>query len=719
MTDLSNGFENRIFDLLFRPSQAVTRPSAIYVALFTAVTDAEAGTGTEVTGGGYARVEATNAFGAPTDGAGSNTAVITFPVPTANWGTVTHFCVMDAPTGGNAITAIKTLTASRTINNGDAAPSFAIGDLQINFPDAGGAGMTLAAQVQRLRGTNGAGIAHIMVPVAPGVIPTTAALDSVVVTINGVEQAVQLEARGQHPDGSYLVVAGRVAIPSVSAGTPITAEVTLGGTPSVARTTVGGQYAYARNSADPRQAGYPEVILVPTSPTYLAATRLTSPFALQPRASVEALGGKYLKAWNLFEDHSAWWWSTNAGSGPHGTAPAAANPMSWEACNTNNAAFPSFGDLTSAASDFQNWRVASSFVGSSTYPGNAYDLGKIHIEAWLQSGDTTFLMRGLSFIAHYAVEYIAFQSTGVNGFQAFPNGCGTYTMLTGDPAGVDALERIADRFYRSVPNYFNGPPFSGGIRGVGYAADNADANGVERGQDPRESTRILQTALAAHRARSTTTYNGTTRFAIDYVARATQVKDRLLLAPGDGVMHRSDGSWRNARCTDAASPAMALNAFMGAMLCMELATYYEQIDADPAIVTAVQGYWDFAYGTLWGIWDYTFDNVTYFTASVKSIRQTFSNGCAVLNTPHANLGDASPFTLIYTGMGGWLYARTGNATYKTQVEDVFVEGVGTGTTRGTGPTIGETGGGALASRKTFGESWHTLWPFFTFRLGSV
>ena len=129
MSDLSNTFEPRVYDWLFRPGQAVTRPTGIWVALFTAVTNAEAGTGTEVTGGSYARVDVTSLFGASVDGAGSNSGVVTFPAPTANWGTVTHFGIVDASTGGNAVSALKPLSASRVINNGDAAPSFAIGAL--------------------------------------------------------------------------------------------------------------------------------------------------------------------------------------------------------------------------------------------------------------------------------------------------------------------------------------------------------------------------------------------------------------------------------------------------------------------------------------------------------------------------------------------------------------------------------------------------------------
>jgi hypothetical protein len=131
VSDLSNGFETRIYDWLFRPGQAVTRPSAIWCALFTAVSDAEAGTGTEVTGGSYVRVDVTSLFGASTNGAGSNSGAITFATPTAGWGTVTHYGIFDASSGGNAVSALKPLTTPRVINNGDVAPSFAPGALTI------------------------------------------------------------------------------------------------------------------------------------------------------------------------------------------------------------------------------------------------------------------------------------------------------------------------------------------------------------------------------------------------------------------------------------------------------------------------------------------------------------------------------------------------------------------------------------------------------------
>ncbi len=107
----------------------------VHFALFT--TDpTDTGTGTEVSGGAYARVSvpaAAGSFSAPAaDGSGgrswSNAVAITWPTPTANWGTVTHFGVFSAATGGNLLRH-GLITTSRNIVSGDQAPTFAIGSL--------------------------------------------------------------------------------------------------------------------------------------------------------------------------------------------------------------------------------------------------------------------------------------------------------------------------------------------------------------------------------------------------------------------------------------------------------------------------------------------------------------------------------------------------------------------------------------------------------------
>ena len=105
--------ENKLLDHVLR-NTAYTSPTTVYVALFTAA-PGEAGGGTEVSGGGYARQAVT--FGAPSAGSTSNSADITFPTATANWGTITHFAIFDASTGGNML-YYGQLTSSVTVNSG-------------------------------------------------------------------------------------------------------------------------------------------------------------------------------------------------------------------------------------------------------------------------------------------------------------------------------------------------------------------------------------------------------------------------------------------------------------------------------------------------------------------------------------------------------------------------------------------------------------------------
>lgn len=150
MAAMTDFLENKIIDWLMR-AQAIgitgatagagSGPATLYVALYTA-TPTDSTAGTEVTGGSYARVAVTSALAnwAGTQSAGSTTAstgtggttsnngAVTFPAPTAPWGNVTGFGILDSLTAGNLL-IYAALTTPKTINSGDAAPSFAAGSL--------------------------------------------------------------------------------------------------------------------------------------------------------------------------------------------------------------------------------------------------------------------------------------------------------------------------------------------------------------------------------------------------------------------------------------------------------------------------------------------------------------------------------------------------------------------------------------------------------------
>jgi hypothetical protein len=127
MAEFSNYLENALINATLR-NTAYTSPSVVYIALYTS-DPTDANTGTQVSGGSYARQSAT--FGAPSNGTSTNSAAIEFPQATASWGTVTHIGILDALTSGNLLyhTALDT---SKTIDTGDIF-KIAVGSLSVNL----------------------------------------------------------------------------------------------------------------------------------------------------------------------------------------------------------------------------------------------------------------------------------------------------------------------------------------------------------------------------------------------------------------------------------------------------------------------------------------------------------------------------------------------------------------------------------------------------------
>jgi hypothetical protein len=132
-TAMSDYLEGQIRAHIFRTA-SFTKPTGLTVHLYTAA-PGETGGGTEVTGGSYASVsrdplDANWTAASATDGLTDNAAAITFPAPTANWGQVTHFAIKDQSAN---FLIYGALTTPKTVNNGDPAPSFGVGALDITF----------------------------------------------------------------------------------------------------------------------------------------------------------------------------------------------------------------------------------------------------------------------------------------------------------------------------------------------------------------------------------------------------------------------------------------------------------------------------------------------------------------------------------------------------------------------------------------------------------
>lgn len=124
MTDV---WEKALLNHLFRNAALGLDATNMYIALFTA-NPSDSAVGTEVTGGSYARVAVVRT-GAGFDAAAgtlaltSNTAAVTFPTATADWGTITGFGITKSLAGALSTDLIYwgTLTVSKAILNGDIA----------------------------------------------------------------------------------------------------------------------------------------------------------------------------------------------------------------------------------------------------------------------------------------------------------------------------------------------------------------------------------------------------------------------------------------------------------------------------------------------------------------------------------------------------------------------------------------------------------------------
>ena len=137
------------------PNEAIVDGTAVFSEM-SAIMAAGSGFPTgfaEVSGGAYARVAtaATLAAWAGTQAAGSttvstgitgttsNNAPVTFPAPTANWATGTTQIgaagLYTTATGGSPL-AMSALTVPKSVNNGDAAPSYATGSLTFQIDNS-------------------------------------------------------------------------------------------------------------------------------------------------------------------------------------------------------------------------------------------------------------------------------------------------------------------------------------------------------------------------------------------------------------------------------------------------------------------------------------------------------------------------------------------------------------------------------------------------------
>ncbi len=129
MGSLSDYAENELLDHLLKIG-ALTVPTNLYVALSTADPLDDASGLAEPSGGGYARVNH-NAWKTNGSRAVESDGSVTFAAATASWGTITHFAIVDALTGGNMLAHGSLSSGSFAVDEDD-VPEFADGAIDVS-----------------------------------------------------------------------------------------------------------------------------------------------------------------------------------------------------------------------------------------------------------------------------------------------------------------------------------------------------------------------------------------------------------------------------------------------------------------------------------------------------------------------------------------------------------------------------------------------------------
>jgi hypothetical protein len=130
MGSFADYWENEILDHLF--GKGSYTPPSIYVGLSTADPADDAAGLAEPSGNAYARVATSGAdWNTASGGTIDNANEISFPEAGGSWGTLTHFALFDAASGGNML-AHGSLSISKIISSGDTA-KFSAGDLDVSL----------------------------------------------------------------------------------------------------------------------------------------------------------------------------------------------------------------------------------------------------------------------------------------------------------------------------------------------------------------------------------------------------------------------------------------------------------------------------------------------------------------------------------------------------------------------------------------------------------
>ena len=298
--------------------------------------------------------------------------------------------------------------------------------------------------------------------------------------------------------------------------------------------------------------------------------------------------------------------------------------------------FPTYESQFVQFSD-QHWNA----TGANWEQGNYYDRALNHYAYWVRSGQVKYWQRATALAVNYRRGYLEANGYGASPHWSQLEGLALHYWLTGDERSRTAVVQTATRLSDAYTVALMGQP-------------NYSYN------EGRIQQRVLMGCLLAGQLGDTSR---------DWGGRADGYVNGIL------AIQRADGSysWSNWGGYQA--------NYMVGLQNDALIKYYEQRSADPRVLSGVKRALDYMWSTQWVSGAQAFQYVSG-------------------QAPTGGTDPAADLNGLIGPAYGWVYARTGDATYKTRGDAVLQGGIA---------------GAYLAGQKQYNQQYYSTFNYLGWR----
>jgi hypothetical protein len=271
---------------------------------------------------------------------------------------------------------------------------------------------------------------------------------------------------------------------------------------------------------------------------------------------------------------------------------------------------------------FRTWSESHwTTEGAAWDQANYYDRAMIYYVWWARTGNATYLERAHALALNYRKNYLEANNYGATPHWAMLDGVALHYLLTGDEASRTAVGRVADNF--SVAYYLNG-----------LGSTTAE-------MENRMQARVLHAFVLANHIKAPSQQGQ------DWAVRARDALTKILSTQSADGAYRMSGPINQCGYN---------KPFMVGLLNDAMIRYHTLFERDARILPSIRRAVDY----MWAKdWDVNAQGFVYLDGPC--------NGSGVGAAPDLN-------PLIVSGFG-FVYAQTGDATYRTRADAAMAGGL--------------------------------------------